>query len=82
MKPPTAQLAAFAAGLRFDAIPGPVVRRAEGEPVELGGLHRDQRIDCGAQCVAEPFDRPDTAKPIGGRQLQRSPLARPQGPAV
>ena len=32
---PTAQLAAFAAALRFDAIPTPVIRRTEDLLVEL-----------------------------------------------
>ena len=34
---PTAQLAAFAAGLRFDAIPAPVVRKAEDLLVDWFG---------------------------------------------
>ncbi|WP_296908430.1 MmgE/PrpD family protein [Polaromonas sp.] len=37
MRSPAAQLAAFAAGLRFDAIPGPVVRRAEDLLVDWFG---------------------------------------------
>ncbi len=34
---PTAQLAAFAAGLTFDAIPAPVVRKAEDLLVDWFG---------------------------------------------
>ena len=37
MNSPTAQLAAFAAGLRFDAIPGPVIRKTEDLLVDWFG---------------------------------------------
>ncbi|MEO6971893.1 MAG: MmgE/PrpD family protein [Rhodoferax sp.] len=37
MTSPTAQLAAFAAGLRFDAIPGPVIRKTEDLLVDWFG---------------------------------------------